>query len=127
MIALIPLLSLLPARFFKHIAGPHPPPGVDKIVHALLYAALASALFHTLSTVNKTRYSYALRITLAATCYGLVMEICQRFLTHSRSFDPFDALANAFGAFAVAFMACAYVRKRVRDSADRQTRSSTLS
>ena len=116
MTVLIPALSLLPARFFRHMAGTHPIPGMDKLVHALLYAALEATLVYALSEAARLRYSCAFRIALAAAVYGVVMEVAQKLLTHSRSCDPLDALANALGAFAVAFLACALARRRAQQS-----------
>ena len=111
MTLLIPVLSLLPASFFSHLAGPKHVPGIDKFIHALLYAALTAALFHALASPARVRYSWALCLALAAALYGFAMELCQKYLTSSRSLDTFDALANLAGALAVALLACAWSRK----------------
>jgi len=110
MTLLIPGLSLLPSRFFTQIAGPPPFPGMDKLVHALMYAALTAALFHALSPPARLRRSWAIRLALAASLYGLGMEFCQNVMTQSRSFDLFDAFANMVGAFVVAIWVCAWAR-----------------
>jgi len=112
MTLLIPVLSLLPARFFAHIAGPPPFPGMDKLIHALMYAALTAALLHALSPPARVRYLWAFRLALAASLYGLVMELCQKILTDTRSLDPLDAFANMTGAFVIALLACAWARRR---------------
>ena len=111
MALLIPVLSLLSPSFFRHLSGPKHVPGFDKLIHALMYAALAAALFHVLTPSARVRYSWAFRLALAATLYGVAMELCQKFLTSSRSPDPLDALANMAGALAVALLACAWSRK----------------
>ena len=112
MVLLIPVLSLLPAHFFAHIAGPPPFPGMDKLIHALMYTALTAALFHALSPLARLRYSWAIRLALAASLYGFGMELCQKVMTQSRSFDPLDALANMAGAFVAAHLAYAWFRRR---------------
>lgn len=112
MALLIPVLSLLPARFFARIAGPPPFPGMDKLIHALMYAALTAALLYALSPPARLRYSWAIRLALAASLYGFGMELCQKLLTDTRSLDPFDAFANMAGAFVIALLACAWSRRR---------------
>lgn len=111
MALLIPLLSLLPAHFFAHIAGPPPFPGMDKLIHALMYAALTATLFHALSPPARVRYAWAFLLALAASLYGLVMELCQELLTDTRSLDPLDVFANMTGAFVIALLACVWSRR----------------
>ena len=111
--ALIPALSLLPARFFKTLAKPLPPiPGWDKLVHAAMYAALAAALFHALAPDSRRSYRHTLLLALAASLYGGALELGQKYLTRSRSLDPLDAAANAAGAFLCMLLACAWARRR---------------
>ena len=112
MVALIPALSLLPSGFFRSIAGPPAFPGMDKLVHALMYAALAAALFHALSSGARVRFSRVICLVAAASLYGLAMEVCQKALTRSRAFDPLDALANAVGALLCAVILFAFARFR---------------
>ena len=112
MALLIPVLSLLPARFFKHVPAAPACPGMDKLVHALMYAALTAAFFHTLAPAARTRYSRAVALALAAALYGLVLEYSQKILTRSRSCDPLDALANLTGALACAVLFCAWFRRQ---------------
>lgn len=112
MTLVIPALSLLPARFFSHVEAPLPPlPGLDKIVHALMYAALTAAYLHTLPVHKRANWGTALRVALISALFGLVMELCQKGLTTTRSMDPFDELANATGALVCALLACAWARR----------------
>ena len=106
----IPALSLLPACYFQDIAVIPSLPGLDKLVHALMYAGLAGSLFHALTQTARKRYDWALRIALVAALYGLVMEVCQKLLTNSRSMDPLDALANLAGALVMTLLACTVSR-----------------
>lgn len=118
MAALIPVLSLLPARFFRRIEEPLPPiPAFDKIVHALMYAALTAACLHAASLPQRQRLATALGIALAAAGYGVVMELSQKALTSTRSMDPLDALANAAGALASALFMFAAARRMPAPSA----------
>lgn len=112
MVALIPALSLLPSGFFRHIAGPPAFPGMDKLVHALMYAALTAALFHALSSGARVLITRVICLAAAASLYGLAMEFCQKALTRSRAFDPLDALANAVGALLCALLLYAVARFR---------------
>ena len=113
MTLLIPALSLLPARFFRHMAQPMPTiPYMDKIIHALMYAALTAAYLFALSRDRRSRLASVLRVVLLAALYGLAMEVCQKLFTSSRAMDPLDALANTLGALVSALLAYAWVRRR---------------
>ena len=102
---LIAILSLLPAQCFKTVSTTLPPvPGSDKIVHALMYAALTLSVLHALPAAAGRRLSAALRAALAASLYGVAMEICQRLITNTRSADYRDALANSAGALTAALL-----------------------
>ena len=106
MMLLIPALSLLPAHFFKHVAEPLPPiPGIDKIIHALMYAALTAAYLQALIPARRRSLLAVLRIVLLAALYGVAMEVFQKLFTTTRSMDPLDALANAAGALTCALLA----------------------
>lgn len=109
MTALVPALSLLPAHFFASIEAPLPPiPAFDKLAHALLYAVLTAAWLRAFPLALRQRLSAALLTALAATAFGLVMEIGQKALTTTRTLDPLDAMANAAGAVtsALAVITC---------------------
>lgn len=112
MIAVISVLSLLPAHCFRGVESALPPiHGLDKIVHALLYAALTATCLHGVPPAKRLlRPRTVLTIAFTATLYGALMEICQKELTTTRCMDPFDALANAVGAFTCAFAAYAWTR-----------------
>ena len=112
MTALIPALSLLPSRFFSQVEAPLPPiPGLDKIVHALMYAALTAAYLHTLPVRKRANLGTVLCVALISAVFGLVMELCQKWLTTTRSMDPYDELANATGALVCALLAFAWARR----------------
>lgn len=98
---LIPMMSLLPARFFSRFSNSSSIPHVDKWIHALIYAALSLALYHALSPEARKRPGPPLAAAAAASLYGALMELAQGFFTRSRGQDPMDALANAVGAFGV--------------------------
>jgi VanZ family protein len=74
-------------------------PGLDKIVHAMLYSILAVFIFGALYRGQgqlRLKYDFILPI-LWATLYGLSDEVHQLFVP-TRSFDPLDVLADASGA-----------------------------
>jgi len=98
---LIPALSLLPARFFSCFADTPSVPGMDKLVHALMYAALSLSFYHALSPSARRRPAPLLALAACASLYGALLECAQGLLTQSRAMDPLDALANTAGAFSV--------------------------
>ena len=110
---LIPMMSLLPARFFSRFSNSSSIPHVDKWIHALIYAALSLALYHALSPEARKRPGPPLAAATAASLYGALMELAQGFFTRSRGQDPMDALANTVGAFGVIFviMLSAHIRR----------------
>ena len=111
--AVIIALSLAPAYLFHGVESSLPPiSGLDKIVHALMYAALTAAYLHATPAPERSRVSTVLWIALLASMFGVIMELCQKWLTTTRTMDVFDALANAAGAFACALLACAWSRRR---------------
>ena len=113
MTSLVLALSLLPLRFFREAAQPLPPlPGLDKIAHALMYAALTAAYLHLLRRASRGRLAAVLCVAAIATLYGLAMETFQKLFTLSRTMDPLDALANAAGAFASALLIYGWTRGR---------------
>jgi VanZ family protein len=95
----IAALSLLPAHCFKQAMGPLPPlPGIDKIVHALMYATLTATYVYALPRERREHLSTLLQIVFFVTLYGATIEVCQKFLTTSRSMELLDMCANAAGA-----------------------------
>ncbi|MEI7902486.1 MAG: VanZ family protein [bacterium] len=112
MTLLIPVLSLLPAHFFKQVMQPLPAiPSMDKIVHALMYAALTAAYLYALAPDRRSHLAAVLRIDFLVALYGFVMEVCQKLFTNSRSMDPLDGLANTVGALACALTVWAWSRR----------------
>lgn len=77
-------------------------PYLDKIVHFIFYFILTLLLsidFKVKTETIKKAWLYAFAIAVG---YGIIIEICQRFLTKGRSADVIDALANMSGsAFAI--------------------------
>lgn len=100
------LLIGLCVLIFWQSSGPVPPrtpslPGLDKLVHAGVYALLAFLAARAFATLPR---SYAPR-TLAwaavvfAVLYGLSDEVHQAFVPE-RTADIWDLVADALGAFA---------------------------
>ena len=81
--------------------------GEDKIVHAVLYAGLASVVSVGMrrSGIPKTAVVQFWVPILFATLYGMSDELHQRFVPH-RTCDIWDAAADAFGAFVVQLFLC---------------------
>ena len=93
--ALIAVLSLVPAWVFPSAAGGVP--GLDKVVHFVLYGGLGALLRWAQLPGRGGRGGAAW--VAAAAGYGLLMEILQLTLcAGSRGFSWGDALANTAGA-----------------------------
>ncbi len=87
---------------------------VDKLVHALLYAALGALSGRALAVRASPRH--AARWTLAVTavglaCFGLLDEWTQSF-TPGRMSSAADAVADAVGAWAGLLAASRYYGRR---------------
>ena len=109
MVAGIPLLSLLPAYFFRNLASkgflafPH----ADKVVHACMYGLLSGAALFAFPFFRRGKQYFL--VFFGATLYGVMMELGQKWLTRGRSADIGDAFANAVGAL-IAIFAVAGIR-----------------
>lgn len=105
-------LSLLPAACFRGVESSLPRiQGLDKVVHGLMYAGLTAACLHAVSSERRARLGTALATALTSAAYGAAMEVCQKLLTTTRHMDPYDALANAVGAFVCALAAHVWARR----------------
>lgn len=105
----IPMLSLLPPRFFHNLLAQSAPtiPGTDKVVHALMYAILTVLMLWTLIRPNQRLEARKIwdAVVLAA-LYGALMEVLQGLsnATLHRSADIWDEFANVVGAMLVAII-----------------------
>ena len=68
------------------------PPGSDKVVHALIFAALAGTA--------RWRFGAAATVLAAVAGYAVVSELLQSALLSARSGDPYDVVADLVGALA---------------------------
>lgn len=86
-------------------------PGVDKLVHSVLYAGLAAFVSVGIWRSNETiRASLHFWIPVAfALIYGLSDEIHQIYVPE-RTFDWLDLLADGVGATIVQVPLCRYLR-----------------
>ncbi|UYQ93068.1 VanZ family protein [Chitinophaga horti] len=85
---------------------------VDKIVHFALFGGIVVWLSMGYYR-QKGHISNAMLILIAliASGYGLAIEYMQKYLVVGRSFDMWDVLADAAGAFAAIFV-FKFVQKR---------------
>ena len=83
----------------------------DKIVHIGLF--FTWVILFNLSDILKRKINLqkALKFTIAAIIYGVIMEFVQKNFIPNRGFDPGDMIANAVGAIA-AFIAVNYLNKK---------------
>lgn len=83
------LLSLV-VLFAPTDGGGSPPVGADKVVHLLLFAALAGTA--------RWRFGRVALVLAAVAGYAVLSEIAQAFVLPGRSGDPYDVLADLTGA-----------------------------
>lgn len=81
------------------VTGPLGILGLDKYLHALAYAVLASVLAYALAEWDPR--PAAVTVFLVAVAFGLFVELVQLPLSY-RQFSGFDLVANAAGASVVA-------------------------
>ncbi len=78
---------------------------VDKIVHLCLFGLLAYLFLLPIAGsgfTEKQKVHYLIKISLAASLWGLTTEFIQRFYINGRSFDLLDWAADTAGiAFAL--------------------------
>lgn len=70
-------------------------PHADKLEHAVAYAGfywLWASVFIWIEVTHAM-----LKAAFCALCFGIILELCQLYLTNTRSFDPLDMIANACG------------------------------
>ena len=78
--------------FTPSTGGPSPFDGSDKVVHALLFGALAAT--------TRWRFGPGLLGLGLVTAYAVVSEVVQGVLLSTRSGDPYDVVADLLGAAA---------------------------
>lgn len=87
------LLATLYALLWPDPAGAGSgPPGADKLVHALLFGALA--------VTTRWRFGPALTGLALVAAYAVLSELVQGALLPSRSGDAYDVVADGLGAIA---------------------------
>ena len=70
-------------------------PHADKLEHAVAYAVffwLWASVFRWIEVTHSL-----LKAAFCALGFGIILELCQLYLTITRSFDPLDMIANACG------------------------------
>lgn len=78
----------------------------DKIDHAAAYCLLSLILMWTYRC-HKQRWVVSFMVLLTCLLVGVLFEYCQLWLTSTREFSYYDAVANAFGAvLGVALFLC---------------------
>lgn len=119
-IALITILSLMPAQEFPQVDVQF----ADKWTHWLMYGFLTAVLGIEVighsrrrkahcaeqGTQGRTRYIPKFFLIFLFSCmFGGLMELGQAYLTTTRSGEWLDFLANSFGALCSTIVLCIYV------------------
>lgn len=104
-------LTLVPRPVPQEMILPFP--GFDKIVHGLMFFALAGAI-----VIDYTRRRRCSRLRLVtslaaaiAISAGAAIELLQRLMALGRSMDAADILADALGALLGSLLAAALARR----------------
>ena len=89
-------------------------PGMDKMIHAVLYGVQTILLIAAWRTRNRPiGRALLINVALASGAYGLLMEVLQRVLTDCRVFSWGDVAANLAGALAAAALMARVFKKRL--------------
>lgn len=86
----------------------------DKLVHGVMYCALECALMGAFVYIRRTRVRCYLSTCVAATFYGALMEVLQRFCTLTRTGTMDDLFADFVGVVIGAALV-ALVAARIND------------
>jgi len=84
----------------------------DKLVHGVMYLALAGALMGGFAYIGRTRAGYYVLTCASATLYGGLMEALQRFCTLTRSGTMDDLLADFLGALIGVMIVFVFTKSR---------------
>lgn len=87
----------------------------DKWVHMGLFGGLTFLFcwpFYKSAFTEKQRLNYFIKITMAASIWGLTIEFIQRFYIPGRSFDLLDWAADSFGALIGLFICIKFFSKK---------------
>lgn len=74
-------------------------PGLDKLVHLVMYSVLSFLLLWALSKTrnHRDKFIHILVVMSVSGLYGILIEILQREMTFTRNFDVYDIIANIIG------------------------------
>jgi VanZ family protein len=109
-LVIIAYLSLSNLSFLRGVSRQFP--GIDKVVHFLLYGGLAALLCWAFWNWRQ-RLRNKIAILLSVVAYGILMEIFQSLFTSGmRAFEWTDIAANTFGA-TIFWFAANWTLKRV--------------
>ncbi len=70
----------------------------DKVLHGLMYSLLSAATMGGCVLIRRTQIRTYVRVVLAATLYGILLELLQHFCTVSRTGELADVYADCLGA-----------------------------
>ncbi|UPS92943.1 VanZ family protein [Bizionia sp. M204] len=87
----------------------------DKIFHFGAYALLTLVWFYTLTVhFNFTKIKALLIVTSASIAFGTIIEVLQKELTNTRTFDWYDVTANMGGVVIAASIVLFYKKSDVK-------------
>lgn len=108
------ILTGLPGSVFPRVK---PIIGIDKVVHALMYATFAFLCIwgyrkEFISNGEAYQKKALLRTALISIAYGGITELMQEFLVPTRTGDWFDFLFDAIGTLIGLFIFWLFFKKR---------------
>lgn len=95
------VLTCLPGDNLPHVNNWFKEYYIDKLVHAGMFALLAYLFIYPMAKSGLTaarKRNYFIKIALAATIWGVTIELIQKYFIPGRSFDWLDCLGDGIGA-----------------------------
>ncbi|MBP94014.1 VanZ like family protein [Bizionia echini] len=87
----------------------------DKMFHFAAYGLLTCLWFYVIITrFNFTKMKTLLIVTSACIAFGIIIEVLQKELTNTRSFDLYDITANIGGVVIAASIVLLYKKSHVK-------------
>jgi hypothetical protein len=110
---LIAFLMLLPGKDIPQV-GWLEDIHFDKWVHTgsfMIMSFLFSWIFYKTEYAPAVRLNYFIKIAVAASIWGLVIEFLQKFYIPGRSYDLLDWLADSVGSFIGLLLSIRYLKE----------------
>ncbi|MFD2552066.1 VanZ family protein [Bizionia sediminis] len=87
----------------------------DKVFHFIAYALLVWLWFFAVYTrTNYSKLKTLIQVAIACAVFGTIIEVLQKEITNTRSFDLYDIAANALGVLTACLVLLIYNKTDVK-------------